>query len=369
MRFLEAWKIEHRGQTRTIELWQGDLTKLPADQAVDILVVSAFPGDYTPTPGSLIGALHQMGLSVADLAKRKAVDMRKDSASCWLSKPVPADFNFKRVLCVESPWDGAPHEIADTVFRAMAPLLVTDFRDGSVAMPLIRAGDAGAPEGDVMRAIVRAGSSWIGRGLAMPVLKIVVYDEEVCPEARRAFVSERDANERQEEPPAEEFAPSPFAVRRGRAIDFSTPRPKERKKRPRESWHVFLSYSHNDRVTAEFVKKKLESLRPGIRIFYDRTGFETGESWLMRLAKSLDAAERVVAIYTPAYWESRDCNDEFTAALSRQTDTGDLVLFPIYLRSARIPYLFRNLEYFDCREGNRAKVNKACAELAKALEE
>ena len=61
----------HGAKPRQIELLQGDLTELGAGEGFDLLVVSAFPDDYLPTPTSLIGALHRKGLSVAaDLASR-----------------------------------------------------------------------------------------------------------------------------------------------------------------------------------------------------------------------------------------------------------------------------------------------------------
>ena len=88
----------------------------------------------------------------------------------------------------------------------------------------------------------------------------------------------------------------------------------------------------------------------------------------MQVAESLDNARRVAAIYTPEYWTSPSCKDEFAAALARQNDTGAAVLFPIYVRTAPIPYLFRNLQYIDCREDDQAKFKEACLQLNQALQ-
>ena len=87
----------------------------------------------------------------------------------------------------------------------------------------------------------------------------------------------------------------------------------------------------------------------------------------MQVAESLDNARRVVAFFTPHYWDSTICKDEFTAALTRQHDTGQPILFPVYFLSAPIPYLFRNLQFIDCREGDESKLTEACLKLAKCF--
>ena len=49
MRLIADWKLEHKGEPRSIELYQGDLSRLPPEHAVDLLVVSAFIDSYFPS--------------------------------------------------------------------------------------------------------------------------------------------------------------------------------------------------------------------------------------------------------------------------------------------------------------------------------
>ena len=69
MKLLDSLTVHHGTEARHIELYQGDLTNMPPEHSVDLLVVSAFPKNYAPTERSLIGALHRRGLSVAELAE------------------------------------------------------------------------------------------------------------------------------------------------------------------------------------------------------------------------------------------------------------------------------------------------------------
>ena len=48
MKLLDSITIRGR-EPKQIELYQGDLTSLTPEEAVDLLVISAFPGNYMPT--------------------------------------------------------------------------------------------------------------------------------------------------------------------------------------------------------------------------------------------------------------------------------------------------------------------------------
>jgi hypothetical protein len=339
---LASWSVSHAGGARTIELLQGDLSRIPPEHAVDVLVVSAFPDDYTVTATSLVGALASTGVSIARLAEHKKVDLRKEF-SCWLSYPMEGHA-FRQILCIESGWRGSPPEITDDLFRALAPFLITDMRDNSVAMPLIGTGDQGWPAEQMMESILTAAVSWIGRGLPLRLLKIVVYSPEGAKLALRQFEQ------------TQRLYAANAARRTGATLSDGA-----------REVDVFLSYCHDDSESVQTILAELRRSCPNIRIFYDRASLKPGGSWLFHIAESLDTAKRVAALFTPNYWSSPFCKDEFAAALARQNDTGENILFPIYLRSSPIPYLFRNLQFEDCREDNHVKLIDAARVLAKCF--
>ena len=349
MRRLAEWTITHRNEERRIELYWGDLSMLPPQHAVDILVVSAFPGDYMPTPTSLIGALYRNGISVGRLALTKQKDMREEF-SCWMSEPVVGASGFKRILCIESGWRGSPPEITDDIFRALAPCSISEFPNGSVAMPLIGAGDQGYPVDEIMKSILRAAVFWFNRGLNLRLLKIVAYSEDTAALAQKAFLEAKQSGSLPLDRPVQRFAGAPAPV--GGQTD---------------SFDVFLSYAHEDAAAAKAVVKLIESYSPGVRVFFDREVLAPGASWVLKIADSLDASRFVTPLYSPTYWKKKYCKDEFAAAYLRQNDTGRSILFPLYFQTTDIPSLFRTIQFTDCREADESKLAGACRELCKAL--
>lgn len=335
MKLLERWEIDHGGQTRVVELLSGDLARLPAEHAVDVLVVSAYKQDYLETPTSLIGALARRGLSVSALARDKQVDLR-EQFSCWLSRPLPASFHFRHVLCVESGWRGAPPENVQDLFRALAPFLLTDFKDQAVAMPLIGAGDQGYASTAMLEAIVEAAISWIKRGLQLRTLKIVVHN----PDAGGGIFTSAFRKIRQQNDQRPKLAGSNI-----------------------EKHDVFVSYPHSDSTIVHMIVDTLtaSSLRP--RVFVDWHGLRSGTIWAIELARALDASKRVLAILSDAYWQSPMCQLEFSAALARQQDTGQHVLAPMRLEPFDMPYLFRGIQFEDCSVRDESKVVAACKRL------
>jgi hypothetical protein len=252
--------------------------------------------------------------------------------------------NFNRILCIESGWRGTPLEITDDIFRGLAPWSLTEFPEGSVAMPLIGAGDQGYPADQVMRAILRSTVFWLRHGLSLRIIKIVIKSESAAILAKKAFLAAKQDDEDVSDKPMLETINKPVAT----SINQT------------ESYDIFLSYSHQDSEAAKSMVDCITRCSPNFRVFFDRNSLSPGGSWLMRLADCLDTARFVATLYTPHYWSSKYCKDEFTAAHMRQNDTGKEILFPIFYRQTNIPYFFRTIQYVDCREANMDSLRKAC---------
>jgi hypothetical protein len=337
MRLLDQLSIRHGNYCSEIELLEGDLTALPLQQAVDVLVVSAFQGDYSPTPSSLIGALDRIGLSVDALARDKQIDLRAQF-SCWLSKPLPRAFPYRHVLCIESGWIGSPVEIVDDLFRTLAPYLLSILPNSSVAMPLIGTGDQQADQTRMLNSILGKAVNWIQRGLKLKTLKIVVREANAVRMSREIFAA--------------------FKAKFEGSDNLTMPAQEQI-----YAYDVFVSYARAEIELANFVVDRLRAAASSLRIYIDQVNMREGLMWPMQLAHALDSSRRVVALYSPSYWASRYCQNEFLAALARQHDTNADILFPLYLIDANIPYMFNILQRIDCRIAERSKIAQACERL------
>jgi len=50
MKLIDTITIRYQDNERSVMLFVGDLTRMPEHEAVDMLIVSAFPDDYVPIP-------------------------------------------------------------------------------------------------------------------------------------------------------------------------------------------------------------------------------------------------------------------------------------------------------------------------------
>jgi hypothetical protein len=334
--------IEVRGGKKRIELYKGDLTALSATEGFDLLVVSAFPDDYTPTPTSLIGALWRRGLSVDMLAMVKELDLRADF-SCWLSRRIASELpglRFQRILCFEPSMRGRPPERVGDIFRALTPILAEKPDIKSVALPMVAAGDQGCAVEEIVGPLLDAAVHWLETGLPLDRIMIVAYTDAEAKKASPLFAKRK----------AEVLPPSP----------------------PLESapfdYDLFISYSRANAAESDALVQALRRSRPSVKIFMDRTELDVGSAWQPAIFESLDNCCKVVALLSPDYLGSKVCKEEFNIAWIRSRETGEDILLPIYLYTAGLPTYMKYRNYLDCREGDRVKISAAAGTLLATLE-
>lgn len=332
MRLLDAFWVRHLGEQRRIELLIGDLTAIPPQDAVDVLVVSAFRDNYAPVPDTVIGALHRVGVSVAVLARDKEVDLRQFS-SCWLSKPVNRDdLHFVRILCFEPGYRGIAPEVAGDVFRSLVPFVTGKPPIRSVAMPILASGNQGEPATVMLDALVHAALHWMSSGLPLDRLKLVITKSSSAAKVealREAF----DRARRSYEAPVRPAAPEPTF-----------------------QYDMFISYSHKDKELVDELVLTMHSIQPALKVFMDCLELNPGAAWQQHIFEALDSSHFVMCLYSPDYLASKVCQEEFNVGLMRHRETEGGVLIPVYLFSARLPTYMRMVQYEDIREGDRAKL-------------
>ena len=128
---LNAFDVDPGTSDRTLEVFCGDLFSLGLQ--ADLLVVSAFEGNYDPVPKTLIGHLFEVcQLNVGHLPK--ALDLTQSPVKAWVTPPLaslpqppiwPAGSTtrFSRLAVVESPMQWDPNAAEWPAFNQMFCLL------------------------------------------------------------------------------------------------------------------------------------------------------------------------------------------------------------------------------------------------------
>ncbi|XP_012555683.1 uncharacterized protein LOC100204663 isoform X1 [Hydra vulgaris] len=217
-----------------IELYVGNITEI---KEYDVLVISAFPGDYEPTPGSVIGALYRdLKVSVAELSKNKEEVCKVFSS--WWSKQLN-DLPMNRILCYEGSFRNPKRSIAE-VFGTLVALGKNDL---TVVMPLLASGDQNCSKEDMMNIIFNASTCWMQAGFPVKLLKIVVYARNV---------NDLDASALS------------LCTLFGFLKTTSWRRPLV--EQSEEHYDIYMSYNFKDRFLASEIVRKCEELHNGIRI-------------------------------------------------------------------------------------------------------
>jgi len=188
----------NENNTTQIQLLQGDLSAIPKEHAADILILSAYPGSYVPVPRTLIAALYNKGIDVAEMAKDKAIDLR-DQLGCWLSQPLSGQqqeqFNFKRILCFEpSMQTNDQAAVVGNIFRCINTFAFNE-NNNVIAMPVLASGKQRVPFEKMLPALLDASIFWMESGLPITCIKLVLFSEEQAAVALPVFIRARQQNE------------------------------------------------------------------------------------------------------------------------------------------------------------------------------
>lgn len=352
LKLLKSLLVADAARAHEIQLLQGDLTNIPPEHAIDVLIVSAFPYEYSPVKGTLIGDLSSKGISVHKLAKRPEANLR-GNFGCWISPPIDGATDgllFRRILCFEPAIRGRAPEVVGDIFRALAPFVHGPPEIRSLALPVVATGKQNYPISKMLPALLHAAYHHLEAGLPIDIIKIVVRSDA---EARDAML----------------FFKKPIAELRPMKSDSAITRllrtlglKVTNSPRSCKSHDVFISYSRKDKRAAVHLSHALTEA--GATVFLDEGEIEVGASWQQNIWEALEQCSRIVALYSPDFIASKVCQDEFNAAMILRRRTGDNFIFPILVRDVELPAYMEMLNYRDCRVSNQDKIRQAATVLA-----
>lgn len=360
-----------------VQLLQGDLSAIPPEHATDILVMSAFPGDYTALKGSLIYDLDQKGLSVAQMAGDKGTDLRSQ-LSCWLSKPLSVaqqqQFNIKNILCFEPGIAiGAPTEVVGNIFRCINNFVFDDDHN-VVAMPIIATGYQRVPMQKILPALLQAAMFWLQNGLPLDNIKLVVYRDQQAAEALPIFNAFKNSLPAVEklltDTPIIPQAATPVQKPKDTIFkkDEPTPAQAPAADRAKQGYDYFLSYAHVHSKEIQSFVEQLKNKNNTLNLFYDRESIPPGGLWLQQISKAIQQADKVLVFLSPDYDNSPVCWDEFQCAKLMEYNRKKSIIQTIYLygyTTTEMPPIMGINSYIDCREGSPEKIQACVQQLLK----
>lgn len=358
MNLLDSISILQPNKSASLQLLQGDLSAVPKEHKIDILVISAFPDDYATLPGSLMSDLKEKGLSVKEVATDKAVDLR-DSLGCWLSHPLSPELqeklNFRQILCFEpGTHTSNPVEVVGNIFRCLNNFVFAD-TNNRIAMPVIGSGYQQVPFKKMLPALIDTSRFWLEHGLPLDVIKIVVHNDDHVAVATKIFQQAKYSNS---EPASLDLDKEDREITK-----IETP-PKITSRFIDAGLDYFISYAHTEAKHVQHFVDILLKRNPRLKIFYDKTSIPPGGLWIRQISDAITQARKVIVFMSPDYSASMVCWDEFQCAKLKEYNTKSSFIQTIYLNSdPALPMIMGIYSYIDCREGDLIKLATACEQL------
>jgi hypothetical protein len=396
MKLLSQINIHREQDDAVIQLLQGDLTAIPQMHEVDILVVSAYPNNYEPYPKTLMAALYNKGVIVGEMAKNKEIDLRPQ-LGCWLSKPINKEqqqqFNFKQILCFEPGTKVQENStVVGNIFRCINTFAF-EKQNNVIAMPVVASGNQKVSQDKILPAIVETAIFWLGNGLPLKSIKLVLYSDEQVAEGLPQFKkmkldyesstqNELDNNVRSVKrnitisynkqglgfsrgiEPMKGTSDESFDDSQSGETKFSKPEPASPiSSAKKDNYDFFISYAHTHSKLIDSFVNQLKKRNNQLEIFYDKDSIPPGGLWIKQISDTIQKSKKVLVFLSPDYNNSPVCWDEFQCAKLLEYNRKTSVIQTIFLYEHEVPLMMGIYSYLDCREGDEEKLLDAIPKL------
>jgi len=385
MQLLSEIKIIGSPSGAILQLLLGDCTAIPEEHNADILVVSAYPNDYTPLPGSLMYCLHEKGIDIGELSRNRAVDL-VPQLGCWLSQPLSSEqqkeFNFKQILCFEpSRQAGSPETVVGNIFRCINNFVFDD-DNNAIAMPVLATGWQKVPMATMLPALLDTCIFWLDTGIPLDYIKLIVHTDAQAHEAMPFFEKVRQQYTASHGPAADTAPPPKPKMARNTLHGFAgggngggsapavaplpptTQAPTVSTPPTTADFDFFISYSHNHTPQVAELVSAMKARNSNLNIFYDRDTIPPGGLWIRQISDAIMRSKYVICVLSPEYRNSDVCWDEFQCAKAKEYRTKKPVIKTInFVADTDMPLIMSVYSYIDCTEADMAKLRAAVAEL------
>jgi len=176
MSFINSIDIDTKSGYRSFELHHGDITQLGFP--VEGIVVSAFSGGYIPVPGTILGSLHEKGLSVKSLFDKMKFDYR-NPFGVWVADTESEAIGFDFLFCLEIK--GTEFTIQEAIRNLFTVLTIAELKGleiKTLALPLLGTGNQKIDPTDVVEDLIQMSLDFLKYSRHLEKIIYVAFDEE-----------------------------------------------------------------------------------------------------------------------------------------------------------------------------------------------
>jgi hypothetical protein len=176
MTLINFIEIETRSGYRSFELHEGDITNLGFH--VDMIGFSAFPKDYYPSKGSVIGAFYENGVDVETLSSKPLIDLR-DNFGVWVSEKMNENQLFNHLICLEFiDLNFSLEQLLENLFSVISILEVRKIKIETIALPILGTGDQMLALNKVIPVLLSSSLDFLKHAKYLEKIIFVVRNEE-----------------------------------------------------------------------------------------------------------------------------------------------------------------------------------------------